>query len=280
MGSLLTEYKYKILTGIGICAITVSATGMFLYELPSTKAKTYINTQSSMSDRTNERTQAEAPTNLYLEALNIQYGMASPNLSISELNKVARSLSYKDVIRRGSLAIPLLDLSVPIYEGSDDNALSIGAGTVKPNQQLGKGNFAVTSNNYSQINDLAEIGLSAIQPEIITESLSNASYRNKIISEWFSLYNDSTVYANVNDYLYTYKITKTEILPATSTYVASDKRVAAFDPKTNKSLFTIILPIAQANSYDDKYVAVITSSFVKKSFLTEDTKKYFKKVGY
>lgn len=280
MGSFWTDYRYKIWAGIGVCAVTASAATMFLNGLPLVKAETYMNTQLEMAERTIERTQAEAPTDLYLESLEVEYGTSSPGISVSVLNKTADSLSYKDVIRRGSLAIPLLNLSVPIYEGSNDAVLSLGAGTVKPGQKLGRGNFAVTSNNFSHIDRLSENGLSAIQPDLVTENLKNEAYRKELVTEWFSLYDDSTLYASVDDWLYTYKIVRTEILPATANYVASDKRVEAFDPKTKKSLFTIVLPIAQADETADKYVAVITSSYVKKSLLTEKTKKYFKEVGY
>ncbi|MDG4581549.1 class A sortase [Enterococcus faecium] len=43
----------------------------------------------------------------------------------------------------GMIQIPSINMNLPILEGMSQENLSVGAGTMKPNQELGKGNFAL-----------------------------------------------------------------------------------------------------------------------------------------
>lgn len=45
------------------------------------------------------------------------------------------------------IAIPDLEMNLPIYKGVDDTSLLYGAGTMKPEQELGKGNYALASHS-------------------------------------------------------------------------------------------------------------------------------------
>lgn len=43
----------------------------------------------------------------------------------------------------GKMAIPAVGLKLPVLKGLANNNLSLGAGTMKPNQQMGQGNYAL-----------------------------------------------------------------------------------------------------------------------------------------
>ncbi|BDR57338.1 class A sortase [Xylocopilactobacillus apis] len=43
----------------------------------------------------------------------------------------------------GKMSIPSVHMKLPILKGLDNNNLSLGAGTMKPDQTMGKGNFAL-----------------------------------------------------------------------------------------------------------------------------------------
>lgn len=43
----------------------------------------------------------------------------------------------------GMIQIPSINMNLPILEGMSQENLSVGAGTMKPNQELGKGNFTL-----------------------------------------------------------------------------------------------------------------------------------------
>lgn len=47
----------------------------------------------------------------------------------------------------GQIAIPDIKLNVPIANGVSNTVLALAAGTMKPNQQMGKGNYALAGHN-------------------------------------------------------------------------------------------------------------------------------------
>ena len=47
----------------------------------------------------------------------------------------------------GQIVIPDLDMRLPIFRGLSDTALLYGAGTMKPDQVMGKGNYALASHH-------------------------------------------------------------------------------------------------------------------------------------
>ena len=48
----------------------------------------------------------------------------------------------------GQIAIPELNMRIPIYKGVSNYVLATGAGTLKENQKMGEGNYALASHNY------------------------------------------------------------------------------------------------------------------------------------
>lgn len=48
----------------------------------------------------------------------------------------------------GQIVIPELNMKIPIYKGVSNYVLATGAGTMKENQKMGEGNYALASHNY------------------------------------------------------------------------------------------------------------------------------------
>uniref|UniRef100_UPI003F495AD0 class A sortase n=1 Tax=Bacillus multifaciens TaxID=3068506 RepID=UPI003F495AD0 len=48
-----------------------------------------------------------------------------------------------------TIKVPSVDINLPIIEGVSNSAMSIGAGTLKPNQEIGKGNYAMASHHMN-----------------------------------------------------------------------------------------------------------------------------------
>lgn len=48
----------------------------------------------------------------------------------------------------GQIAIPELNMRIPIYKGVSNYVLATGAGTMKENQKMGEGNYTLASHNY------------------------------------------------------------------------------------------------------------------------------------
>jgi len=69
--------------------------------------------------------------------------------SISALTYVRRPTVTGQAIL-GSVAIPELRLSLPILKGATSRHLQIGAGTLKPGQRMGRGNYAMAAHNMDQ----------------------------------------------------------------------------------------------------------------------------------
>lgn len=60
--------------------------------------------------------------------------------------KAMRKVNAEKVVSSfgvGTIEIPSIGMNLPILEGMSQENLSVGAGTMKPNQELGKGNFTL-----------------------------------------------------------------------------------------------------------------------------------------
>lgn len=74
-----------------------------------------------------------------------------PNYDLSKV----KSLTDEDILKarmntdkinyQGYVSVPSIDVTVPISLGVDDYNLALGAGTLYPNQQMGKGNYVLAS---------------------------------------------------------------------------------------------------------------------------------------
>ncbi|MFP3414349.1 class A sortase [Bacillus sp. SIMBA_074] len=66
-------------------------------------------------------------------------------------------ISMKDIVKAANkkmsvvatIKVPSVKINLPIMEGVSNTAMSVGAGTLKPNQEIGKGNYAMASHNMN-----------------------------------------------------------------------------------------------------------------------------------
>ena len=66
----------------------------------------------------------------------------------------AQRRSNKNVDYIGKIAIPSVHILLPIIEGVTNQSMCVGAGTMKPGQQMGKGNYALASHNMNDYKTL------------------------------------------------------------------------------------------------------------------------------
>lgn len=67
-----------------------------------------------------------------------------------DLETVLKSTQYRDQLYVvGGIAIPEVNLNLPIYKGVSNYTISAGAGTMKPDQEMGEGNYALASHEMS-----------------------------------------------------------------------------------------------------------------------------------
>lgn len=126
------------------------------------------------------------------------------SLSIAEVLTAQASLEKMPVI--GSIAVPSVEMQLPIVKGVGNAALAAGAGTMKPEQKLGKGNYALAGHYFEE-------------KDILFSPLYNAKVGD-------------TIYLSDLTNIYEYKLTTKEIIAATDVYIIDDI--------PNKTLLTLI----------------------------------------
>lgn len=65
------------------------------------------------------------------------------------------SFQMKDIVKAANkkmpvvatIKVPSVKMNLPVIEGVSNSAMSVGAGTLKPNQRIGKGNYAMASHH-------------------------------------------------------------------------------------------------------------------------------------
>lgn len=129
---------------------------------------------------------------------------AVEELTLSDIFAMQNMASYVPVIAQ--IAVPSVDLHLPIAKGVEEIALATGAGTMKPDQQLGEGNYALASHNLEGT-------------DVLFSPLHQAQLGD-------------VIYLTDLQYVYTYEITISEVIPPTAVYVLDDI--------PNKRLLTLI----------------------------------------
>lgn len=116
------------------------------------------------------------------------------SLSIAEVLKAQTQLDNLPVI--GSIAVPTVELSLPIIKGVGNASLAVGAGTMKANQTLGQGNYALAGHYFEN-------------KDILFSPLYNATIGDAI-------------YVTDLTTIYEYKLTTKKVIAATDVYVIDD----------------------------------------------------------
>ena len=126
------------------------------------------------------------------------------SLSIWEV--LQAQANRKDLPVIGSIGIPSVDMQLPILKGVGKNALAVGAGTMKPEQIMGQGNYALAA-HYFEDRDI----------------LFGPLYHSEI---------GDTIYLTNANAIFEYHITKIEVVEATAVHVIDDV--------ANETLLTLI----------------------------------------
>lgn len=116
------------------------------------------------------------------------------SLSIAEVLKAQTKANKMPVI--GSIAVPSVDMQLPILKGVGNTALAVGAGTMKPNQSLGQGNYALAGHYFEE-------------KDILFSPLYKASIGD-------------SVYITDLTNIYEYQLTTKKVIAATDVYVIDD----------------------------------------------------------
>ncbi len=119
---------------------------------------------------------------------------AVQSLSIAEVLQAQVKASNMPVI--GSIAVPSVHMQLPILKGVGHSVLAIGAGTMKPNQQLGQGNYALAGHYFEE-----------------KDILFSPLYQAQI--------GDIIYITDMKD-VYEYKLTTKKIIAATDVYIIDD----------------------------------------------------------
>lgn len=113
---------------------------------------------------------------------------------------LSEQMNSQDLAVVGGIAIPDLNINLPIFKGVGDAELSYGAGTMKENQEMGQGNYALASHHVFGIT-----GSSAM----LFSPLVNAK-------------EGMTIYLTDKTKVYIYKITSVETVDPTDVQVIDD----------------------------------------------------------
>lgn len=115
-----------------------------------------------------------------------------------------RNRTYLPVI--GGLSIPSIDLRLPVLKGLSNDNLYAGAGTMTPDQEIGKGNYALASHNI-------------LQPGMLFSEVQ---------------------YMEIGDYIYLTDLEKISVYKVTYLERVSPSRVELVDEVPDKKLITLV----------------------------------------
>ena len=119
---------------------------------------------------------------------------------VSTQDVLAAQMSGQKLNVIGGIAIPDLEMNLPVFKGIDNTNLLYGAGTMKENQTMGEGNYALASHHvFDQVNS----------DHLLFSPLERAEVGQK-------------VYLTDKAYIYTYTITSKEVVAPTDVEVIED----------------------------------------------------------
>jgi sortase A len=121
----------------------------------------------------------------------------------------------------GGIAIPELGMNLPIFRGVGNTELSYGAGTMKPDQEMGRGNYALAS-HHVQAMHLLKYGLrdsEEVASEILFSPLVHAEA-------------SMTVYITDKETVYEYVINDVSVV--------TPNHVEVIDDVSGKNLLTLV----------------------------------------
>lgn len=101
-----------------------------------------------------------------------------------------------DIPAIGSIHIPSIDMTLPILNGVGKYALAVGAGTMKPTQKMGQGNYALASHYIEG--------------------------KNVLFGPLYHLKKNDSIFISDMEFVYEYKTTEIKVIEATDVHVIED----------------------------------------------------------
>lgn len=126
--------------------------------------------------------------------------------SLSILDVLKAQANSKNLPVVGSIVIPPVELKLPILKGVGNEALAVGAGTMKPEQVMGQGNYALAGHYFEN-------------KDILFSPLYHTKMGDKI-------------YLTDLQSIYEYEISVIEVIEATDVHVIDDQ--------ANSTMLTLI----------------------------------------
>lgn len=115
-------------------------------------------------------------------------------------NNIIKETPNYNLSVTGGIAIPDLGINLPIFLGVANETLYYGAGTMKPNQQMGKGNYALASHHLFDFDGASDMLFSPLDRAEIGMKIHITDKTN----------------------VYTYEIKSVEVVDPTAVYVIHD----------------------------------------------------------
>ncbi|MEK5230644.1 class A sortase [Lysinibacillus sp. FSL K6-0232] len=116
------------------------------------------------------------------------------SLSIAEVLQAQVKASKMPVI--GSIIVPSVEMQLPILKGVGNAVLAAGAGTMKPDQQLGQGNYALAGHYFEN--------------------------RDILFSPLYEAQVGDIIYVTDMTDIYEYKLATKKVIAATDIYIIDD----------------------------------------------------------
>lgn len=121
--------------------------------------------------------------------------------SLSTESILAAQMEAQNLPVIGGIAIPELEVNLPIFKGVGNTELSYGAGTMKEHQVMGQANYSLASHHVFGV---------AGDSKMLFSPLTNAKAGMKI-------------YLTDKDKIYTYTISSVEVVTPDAVYVIDDQ---------------------------------------------------------
>ena len=215
--------KNRIITALLVCMLVVGLLLMFINPIQSLLIQRSSTKQLDVTvEQIKENEQQEASFDFE----------AVQSLTIEDVLSAQFNVGNVPVI--GSITIPSVDMELPIIKGVGEEALTVGAGTMKPEQVLGEGNYALASHYIENKDDI----------------LFGPLYNTQL---------DDLIYVTNKEETFTYKITSIKVIEATDVHVIADAN--------DKTLLTLITCAEDGV----KRLAVVAEFVERKPFTTDQT---------
>ena len=119
-------------------------------------------------------------------------------LSIEDVLKA--QFNRDDLYALGSIVVPSVKLHLPIVKGVSKYALAVGAGTMKPDQKMGQGNYALAGHYFKDKSDLLFSPLYGVEiGDSVFITNKTSVYEYKISSKQVIIATDVHIIDDVHD---------------------------------------------------------------------------------